>query len=55
MTVFLNLVAESMPVTSDAVPLIGRPEAGSAANRLEAVPTILHVFFSVVLCLRFPN
>jgi len=26
LTVFLNLVAESMPTTSEAVPLIGRTE-----------------------------
>lgn len=26
LTVFLNLVAESMPTTSEAVPLIGRPK-----------------------------
>lgn len=28
LTVFLNMVAESMPTTSDAVPLIGMPAFG---------------------------
>lgn len=34
LTVFLNLVAESMPTTSDAVPLIGTPESFNTIARI---------------------
>jgi hypothetical protein len=40
LTVFMNLVSEIMPTTSDAVPLIGRP-ADVRTKRKKAVPTFL--------------
>lgn len=34
LTVFLNMVAETMPATSDAVPLLGKPAAAAPREQL---------------------